>query len=256
MNMMRKVLLAATALLIGASTPDDGSNGPYLRPERMPDGVAILPPPPVPGGPQAVADRAIFAATRRLAGTPRWAVATDDVTNAPLPRYACAMGLALDATRAPALARLLDRSDSGGLVERVKSAYHVQRPYIGTDAPVCEPRTAHLAANGDFPSGHTANGWVEAQILAELIPARAGEILARGRAYGESRAVCGSHTLSAVEAGWLAGSSVFVMLHATPAFRRDLAAARAELARIAATAPRPDPERCAAEAQALAIRPW
>jgi acid phosphatase (class A) len=97
---------------------------------------------------------------------------------------------------------------------------------------------------------------MEALILAELAPDRAADILARGRAFGESRLICGSHSLSAVEAGWMAGAAATAALHAQPAFRQDLEAARAELLKARAAAPAPDPALCRAEAAALAERAY
>jgi acid phosphatase (class A) len=193
-------------------------------------------PSPAPGSPQDNADLALFRATRALEGSPRWRMATDDVTNAPLDRYACAMGMRIDARRAPALAALLDRIGTGEMVGPVKEHYRKARPYLGTDAPICEPRTDHLARNGDYPSGHAANGWLEALVLVQLLPDRATPLLARARAYGESRVICGVHSHSAVQAGWLAGSAMFAMLQTSPAYHRDLAAAARELARLRAHA--------------------
>lgn len=236
---------------LAIETVDPTSNG-YLSPEATPDGVRILPPPPAAGSPMATADRQVFAGTRKLQGTPRWAVATSDVHSGAFEHFACALGVTLTPRTAPALAHLLDRADTAGIVDPVKYYYHVRRPYLGTKAPICEPRTAHLAGNGDFPSGHTAGGWMEALILAELAPDRATAILARGRAFGESRLVCGAHSLSAVEAGWLAGAAATAALHGSAAFRADLEAARAELATLRANAPAPDSKTCRAEAKALA----
>ena len=187
---------------------------------------------------------------------PRPYLGTDAPICAPLDRYACALGMRLTPASAPALTRLLDRAGTGDLVNRVKQHYRVPRPYLGTDAPICEPRTAHLAGNGDYPSGHTANGWLEGLILAELVPERATAILARARAYGESRAVCGSHSASAVQAGWMAGSAMFAILGGTPGFQRDLKAAREELVSISSSAPAPDPGQCKMEQGVLAARPW
>jgi len=246
--------LAATALLL--LVPQAGDTGPYLTPDQYPDGLAILPPPPTPGSPAAALDLQVFRDTRALQGTPRWKIATDDVTNDPLSRNACAMGMTLDAKRAPALARLLDRAGTGPTVNAVKTAYQVPRPYLRVEGPICEAKTAHLASNGDYPSGHTANGWLEALILSEAMPDRATQILARGRAYGESRAICGAHSKSAVEGGYMAGTAVFAVVHRAAAYQRDLAAARAELDRLRGTAPRPDPRHCAAETEALRVRPW
>ena len=41
-------------------------------------------------------------------------------------------------------------------------------------------------------------GWTVGLIMAEVAPDRATEILARARAFGEGRLVCGVHTLSAL----------------------------------------------------------
>ncbi len=222
----------------------------YLSPEATPDGVRILPPPP--RGPVATADHRVFAATRRLKGSPRWQVATSDADTGPFEHFACALGVKLTSQTAPVTARLLDRAGTAGVVDPVKQFYRVKRPYIGTKAPICQAKTADLAANGDYPSGHAANGWMEALILAELAPDRATEILARGRAFGESRLICGAHSLSAVEAGWLAGAAATAALHGSAAFRADLEAARAEMATVRASAPSPSAAVCRAEAAALA----
>ena len=223
----------------------------YLSPETTPDGLRVLAPPPRPGGPVARADRAVFAATRRLAGSPRWQIAQSDVVTDAFDHFACALGARLTPETAPVLARLLDRAGTAGVVDPAKRQYQVRRPYIGTRAPICQPRTAALAANGDYPSGHAAGGWMEALILAELAPDRATQILSRGRAFGESRMICGAHSFSAVQAGWLAGAAATAALHAEAAFRADLEVARTELAHVRTTAPAPDAARCRAEAAAL-----
>ncbi len=223
----------------------------YLSPEATPDGLRVLAPPPPAGGPVARADRDVFVATRRLAGSARWQVAMADVHSEAFDHFACALGVHLNAALAPALARLLDRAGTAGVVDPVKRYYQTLRPYLGSTAPICQPATAELAANGDYPSGHAAGGWMEALILAELAPDRATAILARGRAFGESRLVCGVHSRSAVEAGWLAGAAATAALHAVPAFRADLEVARAELPRARAAAPPADPAICRAEAAAL-----
>jgi membrane-associated phospholipid phosphatase len=48
-------------------------------------------------------------------------------------------------------------------------------------------------------------------ILAELVPEAASDVLARARAFGQSRIVCGVHNASAVEAGWMTATAVFAM---------------------------------------------
>jgi acid phosphatase (class A) len=240
---------AFAAAMLSAAAPQAPSA--YVGPADAPDGISILPPPPAPGSGRAEADRRIFAETRALKGSLRWTVAQSDVTSDTYDHFACALGVQLTAARAPVLTRLLDRADDGGLVDRVKARYATPRPYLDSDEPICQERTAHLAGNGDYPSGHTSGGWREALILAELAPDRATQILARGRAFGESRAVCGAHSASAVQGGFMAGSVAVAMLHSRPEFRSDLEAARAELAKVRPSAPAADPALCRAEREAL-----
>jgi acid phosphatase (class A) len=228
------------------------ANPTYLSPETTPDGVRILPPPPARGSPVAIADRQVFRATRRLRGSLRWRLSTSDAHTEAFEHFGCALGVKLTAQTAPAVARLLDRATTAGVVDPVKEFYHTRRPYLGTGAPICQAKTAALAANGDYPSGHAAGGWMEALILTELAPDRATRILARGRAFGESRVICGAHSLSAVEAGWLAGAAATAALHGSPEFRADLEAARDELARVRMSAPAPDAAACRIEAATLA----
>jgi acid phosphatase (class A) len=251
--MMSRNAWVAALLLIAAPVAAQSPDAPYLPPALVPDGIALLAPPPTPGSAAARADRARFGATRALKDTPRWRIATDDVENDPLDRFACAMDMVLDAKTAPALAALLDKAGTGALVNPVKDHYRAPRPYLGTDAPICQPRTAHLAENGDYPSGHAANGWLEGLILAAVLPTRATQILTRARQYGESRMLCGVHSQSAVEAGWMAGSAMFAVLDGgSDGFRRDLQRARAEVAALSSHASKPDPQHCAELAAALA----
>jgi membrane-associated phospholipid phosphatase len=251
-NPIRAAARCGGAVIEQVSAPSNA----YLTPEATPDGVRVLPPPPRPGGPQAAADTAVFEATRKAEGSARWVLATSDVDTDAFDHFACAIGAKLNRDLAPATARLLDRASTGGVVDQAKHFYSTPRPYLAGTAQICQAKTEHLAGNPDYPSGHTAGGWMEALILAELAPDRATEILARGRAFGESRLICGAHSLSAVEAGWLAGAAATAALHAQAAFREDLEAARAELPKARAAASSPDPAACRAEAAALAERTY
>ncbi len=238
---MKTVILAGLALVAGGDVPK-----PYLAGQPMPDLMQILPAPPKPGSPVDIDDRTTFRQTRGLLGTPRGAMATRDVTDDRYTVFACAIGRTLDAQSSPALARIFARMADQNMVGRAKDGFAVRRPYLKDALPICEAKTAHLAGNGDYPSGHTTSGWSAALILAELLPDRATAILRRGRQYGESRYICGAHSRSAVEAGYMAGSVLVAMLHTSPAFRRDMDAARAELASARGAAP--NAGACSAEA--------
>lgn len=218
-------------------TPGAPAKG-YLDPARRPDLTRVLAPPPAAGSPRALADAAIFDASRALKDTPRWALATSDVSGSMYDHFAAALGVRLTPSEAPVLTALLERAgDDRSVVGVAKTFWGTSRPYVGKESsPTCEAKTAHLTGNPDYPSGHSAHGEHVAMILAEVAPERADALYARGREYAESRWICGSHTVSATEAGLQAGAVIYAAEHRSPAFRLDLEMARAEVAAALARA--------------------
>ncbi|OMJ31769.1 phosphatidic acid phosphatase [Sphingomonas sp. Sph1(2015)] len=262
--MSKAVARAVAAALIGVACtavmaqPREGDEPSHYLPATGFDLLAVLPPAPRPDDARGKADRAIFRQTRRFVGSPRWTMATNDVKlgEADMARdFSCALGIALTPQNAPATMRLIDGagSDTARGSGIAKNHYKRQRPYLIDRGPTCQP-ASELKGSYDYPSGHTTAGWTWAMLLAEIAPDRAESILARGRAFGESRIVCGVHNASAVEAGRLSATVTLTAVSQNPAFQHDLAAARAEvdaLRRNPAT-PRPDPALCQREAALVA----
>lgn len=230
-------LILIAALAIAAPVAGRTVAPGYLAVATQPDLAAILPGPPAADSPRAAADAKTFVTSRALAGSARWRMAREDVSSDLPQRFAEAIGIPLDLAHLPATRRLLDRlgADRSAMVGAAKAHWQSPRPFVGNALPICEPRRPDLAANGDYPSGHATHGWSFALVMAELLPDRAGAILARGRTYGDSRWICGSHSASAVEGGYLAASAILAAEHGVPAFRADMDAARAELAAYRAT---------------------
>ena len=230
----------------------------YLA-DAAPDTYKILPPAPVAGTPRYEADRKTYLQTRRLKDTPRWAMAQNDVNQfAILKDLSCAIGVDLTQANAPKTVALIARvgRDVSRATDRPKNIYKRQRPYLIDDGPTCVAKTDALSKSPDYPSGHNTWGWTVGLIMAELAPDRATEILARARAFGEGRLVCGVHNLSAVQAGRLNGSIVVAGLHGSADFRRDLDAVRTEVAAARKAGPAPDPAACAKEAEIVARSPY
>jgi len=225
----------------------------YLSEEATPNLVAILPPPPAGHSAAEAADRAVYNATRAFRGSPRWALATNDVADggaALLEDYACVLGQRIDQGRVPDLMRLLDRAriDIARATRMAKRRYRRLRPFVGNDLPICVARTAELADSFSYPSGHSGQGWAYGMIMANLMPEKATQFLVRSRLYGESRVVCGVHWLSDVEAARTGASALVAVLLADAEFRTDLERARADLKRaLGGEGAKPDPTLCARE---------
>lgn len=229
----------------------------YLQPSQLPDGVALLPPPPAPGSAALAADEDAYRATRKFRDTPRWTLAAKDA-ELRFPKatehFSCALGIAISAEATPHLNMLLRRvrMDSSRANDKPKDHYKRARPFMVAKEPSCTPKGDATAKPDSYPSGHASIGWAWALTLAEVAPERADAILARGVAYGRSRVVCGVHYASDVESGRIVGAATVARLHADPVYTAQVALARKEVqaARAAGSKPAHD---CSAEAAALAL---
>jgi acid phosphatase (class A) len=229
----------------------------YLAPEQLPDSLALLPAPPAPGTAAQAADDAAFHELTKFQGTPRGALAVADADlSSPHAEqtFSCALGVAISEQAMPNLDMLLRRSltDAGLATYKAKNFYKRTRPFVMFKTASCTPdQDAMLMNDGSYPSGHTSIGWAWALVLAELAPDRADALLQRGRAFGQSRGVCGVHWKSDIDAGRLAASATVARLHAEPVFLAQLAAARKEVEAVRTAAP--PAANCAAQAAALAV---
>lgn len=243
------------------SQPQASRGSPYLTPDMQPDPTQYLPPPPQPGSLRHQTDDKAFAVTRGWKNDARWALATSDAKlHIPdlLNSFSCAAGFVIDAAKAPHLVALLRNMGNTEVPDmwKGKDYWRRTRPFVGTDNAICtEEDREDIAKTGAYPSGHTMLGWSLALVLTELLPDRSTAILQRGRVFGESRIVCGVHWESDVQEGYLAGAAEVAAMHGSAAFRADMDAARAELAALRTTAPKPDAKQCEIEHEAAIHSP-
>lgn len=224
----------------------------YLTLDTLPDAAATIPPAPREGEVRNTADWTIFRTTRALEGSDRWALAEFDDSYRPadlLKGFSCAAGVQLTPENSPTLAVMMARvsRDAGAAAEGAKQLYKRTRPYLHNEGAICIERSDGLAKSFDYPSGHASLGWANGLLVAELVPDRATQVLQRGRAYGESRVVCGVHNYSAAEAARTNAAGVIAALHGSAEFQADLARAKAEMAAARASGTKPDAAACAKE---------
>jgi len=164
----------------------------YLAP-GLPDSLTLSPPPPAPGSPDEERDLAAARNAMALRGSARWDLAVADAEIfAPEATsvFSCAAGVAIGPRTTPVLDRLLRKTlaDLSESTAEIKRAYVRPRPFMVNGEPICTPAAEpSLRGNGSYPSGHSAIGYGWGLILAELAPDRAARIVARGRAFGDSR---------------------------------------------------------------------
>jgi acid phosphatase (class A) len=119
------------------------------------------------------------------------------------------------------------RSDVDAADATIKRRYKRPRPFRrdSTLSP-CLGRIGGYA----YPSGHAAISRVFARILAELVPGRKAEFLARADEAALDRIIGGVHHPSDIEAGKRLGDELYEELRESPSFRGDLETLRGFLA--------------------------
>ncbi|PKN77476.1 MAG: acid phosphatase [Deltaproteobacteria bacterium HGW-Deltaproteobacteria-10] len=228
----------------------------YLPLNKIPNSLALLPPPPPVSSVAFIADKEAFSETRTLINTQRWAQSIKDA-NLHFPEapqaFSCALDAPITQEAMPNLYMLMRRTmtDAGSATLAAKKHYMRVRPFVASKEKCCTPDwEAELVKDGSYPSDHTAIGWTWALILSEIAPERAEAILSRGYAYGQSRVICGVHWQSDVTAGRVLGAAVVAVLHSDPVFLAQLEAAKEELAGVRAKGLKPSGD-CKAESTAL-----
>lgn len=251
----KPLVWTAAVVLFTSIAPAKQASRSYLEPGVV-NMLEVLPPAPVPSDPRYETDREMFKMTRKLQGTPRWTMAVNDVqwsNDVMLHNFSCALGVEATPANAPRTVALIQKAenDTQHQTSVAKNFYKRLRPFKIDAGSICQPES-DLADSYDYPSGHTTHGWTWALVLSDVVPDRVSAILARGRAYGESRIVCGAHNASAVEGGRLSATITMTAVRNTAAYQRDLKVARAEIAALRKAAAAVSPSVCEADKALIA----
>jgi acid phosphatase (class A) len=197
----------------------------YLRPGH-PDGVALLPPPPVPGSEEEAADlasaRAVFKGR-----TPAEAARAARDYSISIFLFAPAIGPFFQEGKLPKTEALFKRvkNDITEPLDTAKDHFHRRRPYqMDEQLSLGAPEKSF-----GYPSGHSTRSTVEALLLAEMFPDNQEAILTIGRNIGWDRVLIGKHFPTDIYAGRVLGRAIVRELLASLAFQHDLAEAKSEV---------------------------
>lgn len=210
----------------------------YFTEAELPNLIKCLPPPPDTIGEAFAHDimRYFWGKQQRL-DPERAAIARRDAVwsyEALFAEFSVPFGLTISKDETPEIWKLLETAlrTTDQMRVKPKAFYKRMRPYIRFHEHILtydkEEDEVELGKEGSYPSGHTARGWTTALLLAEINPARADTIFARGWMYCESRVIVGAHWQSDIDATRVSASIGYSRLQTSPAFREQMAKAQAE----------------------------
>ena len=197
----------------------------FLAPNQ-PDGVALLPPPPVTNSAEYAAD---LASARDVfkARTPEEQRRAEKDANLSLYNFAPAIGSFFQPGKFPKMEALFEnvRTNIAEAINTPKNHWKRQRPYeVDPELSLGKPE-----ASSSYPSGHSTRGTVQSLLLADLFPEQREAILRFGCDIGWDRVLIGKHFPTDVYAGRVLGRAIVRELMASATFQRDLAEAKAEV---------------------------
>jgi acid phosphatase (class A) len=133
-----------------------------------------------------------------------------------------------NAATLPKLAAFFDRvtETEGAVVDPAKDVWKRPRPHLYSD--LVRP-VVPLSKSGSYPSGHATVGTLMGIELANMLPEKRAQIMARAWEFGHNRVVGGIHYPSDIEMGRISGTVIAQTISTHPDFKADFDAAKAEL---------------------------
>jgi acid phosphatase (class A) len=128
----------------------------------------------------------------------------------------------------PKFAAFFDRvvETEGAVVDPAKDVWKRPRPHLYSD--LVKP-VVPLSKSGSYPSGHATVGTLMGIELANMLPEKRAEIMARAWEFGHNRVVGGIHYASDIEMGRISGTVIAQTISTHPDFKEEFEAAKTEL---------------------------
>jgi acid phosphatase (class A) len=191
--------------------------------------VALFAPPPARGSAAERAELDAMLALQNSRTTAEVAAAQAD-RKTELSRFAAAIGIEPGKLATlPHVVRLAaDVEDQVRPYVRAAKR-HFRRLRPREVEPAIHTCIGDVAADQSYPSGHSTYGWTMGYLLADMLPERRAQLLARAAEYARQRMVCGVHFPSDLEAGQRGAAWLIERLRQNPTFIADRDRAAQEL---------------------------
>jgi acid phosphatase (class A) len=187
----------------------------------------LLPAPPANGSPAQKSELLLLHNIQQTRTPAQVAAAEADAAEKDIFIFRTALGPAFSPVALPLISALSAdiSANEPPIVKAAKRFFDRERPFVAdpTLHNVCP------AESGSYPSEHTANAYLEADVLAAMVPERRDAIFARAENYAYNRLVCGVHYPSDLQAGKVVADAMIGPMMNNPTFQAEFVRAETEL---------------------------
>ena len=170
----------------------------------------------------------INAKPQKAASAERIALANRDTEETVYAMFASVLGAEFKAENLPVFTAMFVRmgDTEDAVIDPVKAYFGRIRPFLNNPEikPLVKP-----SKSGSYPSGHTSRSTMMAAVLSSMLPEKRAAIYERANDYALSRVIGGMHYPNDLDAGRRAGTAMAATLLASPTFKTDFEAAKAEV---------------------------
>ena len=226
--LIRYATLALLVSVLGAP-PAWAQKMNYLR--EVIDLTELIPPPPSPGSDAQKHDLAgVMEVQETRTDTQIKRALADNILS--IYRFDDVLGPKFKRANLPVMDAFMERAiaDQRAILIAAKNA--IQRPRPAAESKDVIPLGGTPRLPTAYPSGGVVLTTLTAILLSKMVPEKRYELSERNREYGVNRVLLGQHYPRDIRAGEISGTVIAYALMETPAFMRDLQAARAELRQV------------------------
>jgi acid phosphatase (class A) len=219
-------MLGAFGLPEAQGAKVDPADAPFLPSDRI-DLAALLPAPPARDSAETSAEIVEIHSAQSVATASEKAQAVADAEENAL-LFQQVLGPNFTSGNLPTASKFFEAvgKTEGEFVDSAKQVFARPRPpLVDLSIMPCRP-LGHSAA---YPSGHATFGWLEAIVLAQMLPEKRELIFRRAGQYAEHRILCGVHYRSDIEAGKISAFVIAAALLKEPVFQQEFAPAKIEV---------------------------
>ena len=214
-------------LALSVSFSAFAAESPYLTTKQL-DIIPFMPAPTVNGSAEDLAQQVLVIQAQKAASAERIALANRDTEETVYAMFASVLGAEFKAENLPVFTAMFVRmgDTEDAVIDPVKAYFGRIRPFLNNPEikPLVKP-----SKSGSYPSGHTSRSTMMAAVLSSMLPEKRAAIYERANDYALSRVIGGMHYPNDLDAGRRAGTAMAATLLASPTFKTDFEAAKAEV---------------------------